>query len=141
MAKSYKVTPSVRRANRFTSWMARRGIGRTSELTTVGCRSGEEKSVPVSPISIDGVDYLVSPYGEVSWVKNVRVNPRVTLRYGGSSRTPTLIEMTGQAASVVKAYYEREGFARPYMDVPESPDLADFEAASAEFPVFRIEDN
>lgn len=141
MAKSYEVTPTIRRINRFASWMARRGIGRQSLLTTTGNKSGEAKSVPVSPISIDGVQYLVSPYGEVGWVKNARANPTVHLRSGGFSRTSTLIEITDEAASVVKAYYERESFSRPYMDVPESPELPDFEAASSKFPVFRIEDN
>ena len=45
-----------------------------------------------------------------------------------------------QAVPVVAAYHAREGFARRYMDVPEDPALADFEASGDRFPVFRLDD-
>jgi hypothetical protein len=51
-----------------------------------------------------------------------------------------LEEVTGSpAASAAAAYYERESFARPYMDVPENPTEADFAAKTALFPVFRVD--
>ena len=139
MAKNYQVTGMIRTVNWVMAWLARRGRGPAHVLTTTGRSSGDPRSVPVSPIARDGVEYLVSPYGEVAWVKNVRANPVVTLEREKTIRTCRLVEVTGQAPEVVKAYYEREGFARKYMDVPDDPSLADFEAASAAFPVFRVE--
>lgn len=68
MAKQYEVTPSTVRVNRLTSSMARLGMGRTEVMTTMGRQTGQPRAVPVSPIEIDGVKYIVSPYGEVSWV-------------------------------------------------------------------------
>jgi hypothetical protein len=51
-----------------------------------------------------------------------------------------LAEVSGDSASgAVAAYYARETFPRPYMDVPENPTLADFVAKAGEFPVFRVE--
>jgi deazaflavin-dependent oxidoreductase (nitroreductase family) len=136
MATKYEVTRNV---NRLMSWAARRGMGKTQLLTTTGRKSGEKRQVPVSPLELDGVEYVVSPYGEVSWVQNVRAHPSVTLRHGSKERQAHLEEITGPtAASAAAAYYQRESFARPYMDVPENPTQADFAAKSALFPVFRV---
>ena len=85
MAKVYKASPMV---NRLTSWSARRGWGRTEVLATRGRKSGEERQLPVSPIRLDGQEYLVAPYGEVAWVRNVRAEPNASLRRGaGGSRS------------------------------------------------------
>ena len=137
MAKKYEVTRNV---NRLMSWAARRGMGKTQLMITTGRKSGERREVPVSPLELDGVEYVVSPYGEVSWVHNVRSNPSVTLRRGSKEREVRLAEITDPtAASAAAAYYQRESFARPYMDVPENPTEADFAAKSALFPVFRVD--
>lgn len=137
MVKQYEASPNV---NRFTSWMARRGWGRTEVLTTKGWKSGEKRQVPVSPIEIEGSEYLVAPYGEVSWVRNVRSDPNVTLRHGSGERPVRLVEVTGEvAAEAVAAYYARETFPRSYMDVPEDPTVVDFAAKAGDFPVFRVE--
>jgi hypothetical protein len=51
-----------------------------------------------------------------------------------------LAEVSGDAAAeAVAAYYARETFPRPYMDVPENPSIADFAAKTGEFPVFRVD--
>jgi deazaflavin-dependent oxidoreductase (nitroreductase family) len=136
MAKEYQVTRNV---NRLMSWAARRGMGKTQLMTTTGRKSGHKREVPISPLVLDGTEYVVSPYGEVSWVHNVRANPKVTLRHGSNERQVRLEEITGStAASAAAAYYERESFARPYMDVPENPTTTDFAAKSALFPVFKV---
>ena len=139
MAKRYRVTTTIRWVNRFAAWAARRGRGPAHILTTTGRRSGEARSVPVSPISHDGVEYLVAPYGSRAWVENARANPSATLARAGNTRSCRLVEVTGEAAEVLKAYHQKEDFARQYMDVPETPSLADFEAAAEAFPVFRVE--
>jgi hypothetical protein len=85
------------------------------------------------------VEYLVSPYGEVGWVRNVRADPEVALRHGSRQRKATLEEVGPElAAPVAAAYYRREGFARPYMDVPPEPSVDDFRRAAHLFPVFRV---
>lgn len=136
MAKEYH--PS-RFFNRIMKWTSRLGLGRSEILTTTGRRSGQAREVPVSPIEVDGEEYLVAPYGEVSWVKNARANPSVTLRSGGTPKKRVLVEVTGHAAHVVKAYWDKEKFSRPYMDMPGDPEVSDFEEAAGRFPVFRVE--
>jgi deazaflavin-dependent oxidoreductase (nitroreductase family) len=141
MARKYEVNAWTERVARMMSWMARRGIGRTEIMTTTGRKSGQPRSIPVSPIVVDGVEYIVSPYGQVGWVHNVRANPVVGLRHESTKREVRLEEAGGErAAAVVAAYHARENFARGYMDVPENPTLADFEARLDQFPVFLVVD-
>ena len=139
MVKQYELNAGTLRIGRVMSWMARRGIGKVQVLTTTGRKSGEPKSVPVSPIEVDGVEYLVCPYGEMGWVHNARANPSAILRHGSKERQIRLSETHGDsAAEVVAAYHSREGYARQYMDVPENPTREDFVAAAASFPVFAV---
>jgi deazaflavin-dependent oxidoreductase (nitroreductase family) len=139
MAEQYEVTSGVRIIGRISTWMARVGIGRTEVLTLVGCKSGEPRSTPVSPIVVDGVEYLVAPYGSTGWVRNARARPSGTLGLGSNTREIELVEV-GEAdrPPIVSAYHARERFPRKFMDVPESPTLADFAQASGKFPVFRV---
>ncbi|HEX5915804.1 MAG TPA: nitroreductase/quinone reductase family protein [Rubrobacter sp.] len=137
MVKRYEASGTV---NRLTSWMARRGWGRTEVLTTTGRKSGQRREVPVSPVEIDGAEYLVAPYGEVAWVRNARVDPNASLQHGSKIRQVGLVEVSGGVAALaVATYYDREKFPRPYMDVPENPTKADFEGREADFPVFRVD--
>ncbi len=139
MANTYQVTGQVRAVNRLTSWMARRGFGPSVELTTIGHKSGEKHTIPVSPIVIEDVEYLVSPYGERDWVKNVRANPTARLRRGSTVRKVTLAELPlEEAAPVLVAYHAKEKYARRYMAVPDDPTVADFLATADPFPVFRV---
>lgn len=139
MAKKYVVTSVTRDVNRVTSFFARRGWGRLQLLTTTGRSSGESREVPVAPIEVGGVEYLVAPYGSVSWVKNVRANPQVQMRKGKTVRSCVLHEVTGDAAEVLEAYWDKEPFTHQYMDVPESPSVEDFAASGDAFPVFRVD--
>lgn len=136
MAKEYHASKFF---NGVTKWTSRLGVGRSEMLTTIGRRSGKAREVAVSPIEIDGEEYLVAPYGDVSWVKNARANPSVKLRSGGTSRQRILVDVTGDAAHVVKAYWDREKYPRPYMDVPGDAEVSDFADVAYRFPVFRVE--
>ncbi|REK20245.1 MAG: nitroreductase family deazaflavin-dependent oxidoreductase [Actinobacteria bacterium] len=139
MARIYVVTKGTRRVNKFTMWLARRGLGRQVVLTTTGRRSGEPRSVPVSPLDIKGTGYIVSPYGEVSWVKNVRENKSVHLRQGRQSRDVTLAEVPpGRRGELLHQYWKQERITRPYFDVPSDPDPSDFAAVAQQHPVFKI---
>ena len=140
MAKQYRTTTMTRIISRVMSWLARRGWGPATILTTVGRRTGTEHQVPVSPVELDGAEYLVAPYGAVGWVKNLRSRPQATLERGGEGVPITAHETSGEeAAKVVATYYARESYARRYMDVPNDPDVADFLERLDRFPVFRVE--
>jgi hypothetical protein len=46
--------------------------GGVATLTVVGRNSGRPRTVPVIPVEVDGVRYLVSPFGESEWVRNLQ---------------------------------------------------------------------
>ena len=81
MAKEYRRTATVRGIGVAMTWLARRDRGPAHILTTTGRRTGTPRAVPVSPIELDGVEYLVAPYGPVAWVLNLRA------RTGGHTAT------------------------------------------------------
>lgn len=139
MAKEYEATAGKRLVSWLMAQLARLGLGNFAVLVTTGRKSGESRKVTVSPISDDEGEYLVSPYGDSAWVLNARVNPAATL-IRGSETEVTLVEVTGQKPALVKAYYEREAFARQFMDVPGEATVDDFAAVAHRFPVFRVDE-
>ena len=46
--------------------------GGAQTLTVVGRSTGRPHAVPVIPVQIGECRYLVSPYGEADWVRNLR---------------------------------------------------------------------
>lgn len=141
MVKQYRVTPVTRLFSWIVSASTKVGMGRSIVLTTTGRRSGEPRKVPVTPITQDGVQYIVAPYGHVGWVLNVRAHPTVTIERGRSVQEAALVEVTGQVPGLVKAYYDREPFPRAFMDVPGEKTVEDFASVAERFPVFRVTDS
>lgn len=127
---------------RAAGWVAKRlarlGVTRLAVLTTIGRNSGVPREVPVAPIRHHGLTYLVAPYGEVSWVHNVRAHPEATLRRGRRVEEVTLREV--DHPEVVKRYYEREPIASRFMEVPGDASVDDFALVARRFPVFRVDE-
>lgn len=139
MAKKYEVTTGKRIISSLIATMARFGFGNFVVLTTTGRKSGQPRAVTISPIADEEGQYLVSPYGDSAWVLNARANPSATIRRGGSESPVRLVEVSGGKPELVKAYYEREVFARQFMDVPGEATVDDFASVPDHFPVFRVD--
>jgi F420H(2)-dependent quinone reductase len=105
MAKTYRLGLARRLVNALVKGLLRAGLagGHTYLLSVPGRRSGGIYSTPVILIE-DGERWLVAPYGEVSWVRNVRVAGRASLS-GGRHREAIKVSEVGPAA-------ERPGAAR-----------------------------
>ena len=127
--------------NSMAASMARRGRGQSWILTTTGSSSGQRRDVVVTPVDVDGVRYLVAPYGARPWVGNLRATPKATLARGGASIRFTGVEVDGQEAglALAKYYAENERYVGDYMDVAGDKTITDFVAASERYPVFRVE--
>lgn len=87
----YLKPPALTRhlANVFAMRLGGPGV---ATLTVPGRRTGEPRKVPVIPVHVDGMRYLVSPYGECDWVRNLRVACKriLPLRdHATSVRSPT----------------------------------------------------
>jgi len=115
------------------------GPGGTYLLTVPGHRSGAPRSTPVTLVEEGGRRWLVAPYGEVAWVRNVRAAGKATLSRGGHTDEIALREVgTDEAAPVLKMYVTRVPITRPYFDAKPESDLAAFRAEASRHPVFAI---
>jgi deazaflavin-dependent oxidoreductase (nitroreductase family) len=143
MARSYRFGPARRAVNVLMSAMLRVGIPapqRTSYLmTTHGRRSGVARTVPVNLVVQDDRRWLVSPYGEVGWVHNLRANPRLTLRRGRHQEHLVAQEVgPEQAGPILKRYVTQVRITAPYFDAKRSaPDIV-FISEANRHPVFEL---
>ena len=65
---------AAKAANTLIRWLAEVGISiaGTRALRVRGRNTGQLRSVVINVLTVDGVDYLVSPRGTTQWVRNVR---------------------------------------------------------------------
>ncbi|HEY4912034.1 MAG TPA: nitroreductase family deazaflavin-dependent oxidoreductase [Methylomirabilota bacterium] len=142
MAARYQRGLARRAVNRLVRLLVRLGSGpeRTFLLTVPGHRSGAPRSTPVTLVEEGGRRWLVAPYGEVAWVRNVRAAGNATLSRGGHTDEIALREVgADEAAPVLKLYVTRVPITRPYFDVRPGSDLDAFRAEAPRHPVFAIE--
>lgn len=107
------------------------GGNRIATLTVAGRRTGKPTRVPVIPIDLDGVRYLVSARGEAEWVRNLRRAGRGALTRQRRSELFVAEEIpTADRGPVLAAYQKKAGWsvADLFRRLPEPRD----------HPVFKI---
>jgi deazaflavin-dependent oxidoreductase (nitroreductase family) len=113
--------------------VSRLHTGGVATLTVPGRRTGRARTVPVIPVEAGGIRYLVSPYGESDWVRNLRTAGQATLTRKGKVETfqPGEITVPGRAA-IIAAYRKVCGHAVDpcFTKLPDPSD----------HPVFRIDE-
>lgn len=141
MAKTYRLGLARRLVNALVRGLLRVGLAgaHTYLLSVPGRRSGRTYSTPVILIE-NGERWLVAPYGEVSWVRNVRAAGRATLSRGRRREQIKVSEVGARESSpVLREYLRRVSVVRPFFDAsPDSP-LEAFVAEAGRHPVFRVE--
>ena len=142
MAKQYQVDSRVRIINRMMARMVRWHIApaHTYLMTVRGRKTGKPYSTPVTLVERDSKRWLVSPYGEVNWVKNARAAGEVSLLRNGKTETLKIKELSPvESAPILKEYISAVGIVRPYFEVQLDSPLQDFEAEAPNHPVFLLE--
>lgn len=141
MAARYRLGLGRRAVNAVIRALLQLGLGPRSTylLTVTGHRSGRPRSTPVTLVEEGGRRWLVSPYGEVAWVRNLRATGKATLARRGRTDSITVREVgADEAAPVLKLYVTRVSITRPYFDAKPESDLAAFRAETPRHPVFAI---
>lgn len=111
------------------------------ELHVRGRVSGEWRAVPVNPLEIDGVRYLVAPRGTTQWVRNLRAAGTGRLRRGRRYEDITALELAdADKAPVLRAYLDAWAFEVGKFFDGVDADSTDEQLAEIApgFPVFRI---
>lgn len=142
VATTYSLTGGKKAFNGLVISLIKLGIpsGSTVVLTAPGRRTGQPRSTPVNIVTANGRRYLISPYGEVAWVRNVRAaGGRARLTYRGRSSDVRLVEVPpAMAAPLLKKYVETYRIAVPYFEVKPGDPVERFVAEAATHPVFEI---
>lgn len=82
MATRYDEPSHVARAGTAViRWLAELGISiaGTRALRVRGRKTGKQRAVVINLLTVDGVDYVVSPRGNTQWARNVRAAGAVDL--------------------------------------------------------------
>jgi len=141
MARPYRLGLWRRWVNRIVRALLRLGVSppHTYLLTVRGRKSGQLYSTPVTLVEENGNRWLVSPYGEVGWVRNARAAGRIMLSRGRQSEIVIITELRPEeAAPVLKKYISQYPITRPFFDVTPQSSIEDFVAEAPRHPVFRI---
>ena len=116
------VSLKQRLANRMLERMIRRGKGPDFLwlLTVRGRRTSASYTTPVAPVRSNGKTWLVSPYGTVAWVRNVRANGYAELSRGPEHTTHQARELDPtEAVPVLRTYLSMpsQRFVRKDFDI------------------------
>lgn len=134
---------AARSANAAIRWLAELGISiaGTRALRVRGRKSGKPRPVVINLLTVDGVDYLVSPRGNTQWARNVRaagvveVGPRWRRRRLlatelGDADKPEVLQRY-----LARWYWQVKGYVAGL--TPESSD-EELRAAAPSIPVFVL---
>jgi deazaflavin-dependent oxidoreductase (nitroreductase family) len=73
-----------------------------------GRKSGEWRSTPVNPLTIDGVRYIVAPRGNTQWVRNLRAANEGELRIGRKTERFSATEIgDDDKPAILRAYLRK----------------------------------
>ena len=141
MSKTYTLGPTRRAVDVIVTSMLKTGVGAKSTylLTTRGRTSGLPRTTPVVLVETAGKRWLVSPYGQVAWVHNVRATPEITLRRGHTSQTLQARELSAEAAGpVLQSYLRHSRVTAPFFDAKADDPTRAFVAEAGRHPVFEL---
>jgi deazaflavin-dependent oxidoreductase (nitroreductase family) len=131
--------------NKFMMAAQKLGIptGPAMVLTVRGRRSGQPRSTPITPFTLDGGLYSVAGYANSDWPRNARAAGEGTLTRGRKAQRVKIIELSAEEAPPVLrafassvpvgvAFAKRSGLVRE-----GTPD--EFEALAGQLYVFRFD--
>jgi len=104
---------SGRAFNSSVAWLARRGLSvwGSRVLYVRGRTSGQWRSNPVNPLTVDGRRYLVAPRGHTQWVRNLRAAGGGELRVGRKVERFTATELAdADKPPILREYLRRWKF-------------------------------
>ncbi|MGB3474470.1 MAG: nitroreductase/quinone reductase family protein [Mycobacterium sp.] len=144
MAAGYdRPTAAARFANALIRKLAEAGISiaGTRALSVRGRKSGKRRGVVINLLTVDGVDYLVSPRGNTEWVRNVRAAGEIQIGPRWRPRPARVTEVADDDKPEVLRHYLQRWYwqVKGYVGglAPDSSDDA-LRIAAPSIPVFSL---
>jgi deazaflavin-dependent oxidoreductase (nitroreductase family) len=110
-------------------------------LAVRGRRSGEWRTTPVNPLTVEGQRYLVAPRGETEWVRNLRAAGAGELRLGRRVQPFRATEVAdAEKPPILRAYLRQWAWETGNFFDVSGADAPDSELAriAPDHPVFRL---
>jgi len=149
MTTTAQVPRFVRLGNMLTTALLQAGLkiaapGRFPMylLTVRGRKSGQPRTTPIVVVEQDGRRYVVSPYGIVDWVRNIRAAGEATLTRGRRAEAVRARELPPMEAGLVLKRCMQRGipaFLAKYFEITAESSLEECERAAQLHPVFCLE--
>jgi deazaflavin-dependent oxidoreductase (nitroreductase family) len=139
--RSYRLGPVRRALNALMTVLLGWGVGPASTflLSTIGHTTGRRRTTPVTLVAVDGRRWLVSPYGQVGWVHNVRAIPEVSLRRGRTTLRRQAREVDAVTAGpVLRRYVGQVPVTAPFFEAAATDPVEAFVAEASRHPVFDL---
>lgn len=67
-------------------------------LTVPGRKTGQPRSTPITPMTVDGQRYVVAGFPGADWERNARAADTATLTQGKTSETVRMVELSADEA-------------------------------------------
>ena len=144
MTVRYDKPPRVAIAgNVVIRWLAELGISiaGTRALQVRGRTTGKRRAVVVNVLTVDGIDYLVSPRGNTQWARNVRAAGDVEVGPRWRRRRRRASELADSAKpELLRRYLDRWYWEVKGHMAGLTPDSDDdqLRTAAAMIPVFAL---
>lgn len=141
MVRPYRLGPVRRAVNVLMTFLLDLGIGGKSNylLTTTGRKTGQKRTTPVILVESEAGRWLVSPYGNVAWVHNVRAQPEVSVRRGKRTEVLRAEEVDPETAGpILRCYVQSVRVTAPFFDAERNDPVERFIAEAAHHPVFKL---
>jgi deazaflavin-dependent oxidoreductase (nitroreductase family) len=111
-------------------------------LRTRGRRTGLARTIPVAMLRHDGLQWLVSPFGDTAWVRNIRADAHAELGRGRRYRQVRLVEVDDDRKPEILRHYRRAFRAVPFVrhafDAAPSDGPRAFQHEAHRHPTFLI---
>jgi deazaflavin-dependent oxidoreductase (nitroreductase family) len=118
-------------------------IGPMYLLRVKGRTSGKEYTNPVSPVTVEGTQYILQAFPESDWVKNVRAANEGTLVRGRKAQRVRMLEVPADERAPIAAALPTQmpKAVKVYVDngVVADGSPAGFARAAPGIPIFRVE--
>jgi deazaflavin-dependent oxidoreductase (nitroreductase family) len=142
-APGYHPSWLQRRANVILTRVLGKGRGPSFMrlLTVHGRRTGRAHTTPVVPVQDGERTWVVSPFGEVGWVRNARATGRIELARGSDDTTYAVREIDArEAVPVLRRYLSLPArfFVRGHIKVTAKSSDDAIAAEAERVPVFEL---
>ncbi|MFZ0833914.1 MAG: nitroreductase family deazaflavin-dependent oxidoreductase [Mycobacterium sp.] len=149
MSSSERIRPPwwLKAVNKVFIVLSKLGVSFAGEspavLTVPGRKTGKPRSTPITPMTVDGKQYVVGGFPGADWVENARAAGEATLNRGRASQRVRMVELpAGEARPLLRIWP---------VEVPTSISFAkraglvkdgrpeEFEALAGRCAVFRFD--